>query len=197
MLALLDALQVQRASLVGHSMGGRFAWRFAAAHPERVDKLVLVSPDGFSSPGFEYGKTPQLPAVAGIMPYVLPRAMVRMNLVAGYTDPAVVTDALLARYYDLLRAPGVRAALLERTRQTVLEEPMAILRQVRAPTLLLWGEQDGMIPFANSTQYLQSLPDVRLVALPGVGHLPQEEAPQRSIGAVRQFLLSPPIAGIL
>ena len=143
MLALLDALQVQRASLVGHSMGGRFAWRFAAAHPERVDKLVLVSPDGFSSPGFEYGKTPQLPAVAGIMPYVLPRAMVRMNLVAGYTDPAVVTDALLARYYDLLRAPGVRAALLERTRQTVLEEPMAILRQVRAPTLLLWGEQDA------------------------------------------------------
>lgn len=191
-LALLDQLGVQRTSLVGHSMGGRIAWRFAAVHPERVERLVLVSPDGFSSPGFEYGKTPQVPAVAGVMPYVLPRAMVRMNLVPGYANPAVVTDELLGRYYDLLRAPGVRAAILERTRQTVLEEPTAILKRVPAPTLLLWGEQDAMIPFANSAEYLQAMPDVRLVGLPGVGHLPQEEAPQKSIEAVREFLLAPP-----
>ena len=56
LLGLLDRLGVVRASIIGNSMGGRIAWRFAAAHPERMDKLVLISPDGFASPGAAYGK---------------------------------------------------------------------------------------------------------------------------------------------
>ncbi|MEZ5459441.1 MAG: alpha/beta fold hydrolase [Steroidobacteraceae bacterium] len=51
-VALLDQLGIARASVVGHSMGGRIAWQFAAAHPDRIDRLVLISPDGFASPGF-------------------------------------------------------------------------------------------------------------------------------------------------
>lgn len=186
--ALLDELGVPRASLVGHSMGGRIAWQFAAAHPERVDRLVLVSPDGFASPGFEYGKAPQVPAIAALMRYALPRFVLRMNLEPGYADPSVVTDELLTRYHDLLRAPGVRAALLERTRQIMLSDPAPILRRIRAPVLLLWGEQDAMIPFRNSADYLGLLPNSRLAPLPGVGHLPQEEAPELALGPVRAFL---------
>jgi pimeloyl-ACP methyl ester carboxylesterase len=186
--ALLDELRVPRASLVGHSMGGRIAWQFAAAHPERVDRLVLVSPDGFASPGFEYGKAPQVPAVASLMRYALPRFVLRMNLEPGYADPSVVTDELLTRYHDLLRAPGVRGALLERTRQIVLRDPAPILRRIRAPVLLVWGEQDAMIPFRHSADYLRLLPDSRLASVPGVGHLPQEEAPERGLEPVRAFL---------
>lgn len=186
--ALMDQLGIARASVVGHSLGGRIAWQFAAAHPGRVDKLVLVSPDGFASPGFEYGKAPQVPAVASLMRHVLPRFMVRMNLEPGYADPKVITDELLTRYYDLLLAPGVRGALLERMSQTILTDPEPILRRVTMPTLLLWGEQDAMIPFANSADYLRLLPDSRLAALPGVGHLPQEEAPEASLARVREFL---------
>jgi pimeloyl-ACP methyl ester carboxylesterase len=186
--ALMDQLGIARASFVGHSLGGRIAWQFAAAHPDRVDKLVLVSPDGFASPGFEYGKAPQVPAVASLMRHVLPRFMVRMNLEPGYADPKVVTDELLTRYHDLLLAPGVRGALLERMSQTILTDPEPILQRVTTPTLLLWGEQDAMIPFANSADYLRLLPDSRLAALPGVGHLPQEEAPEASLARVREFL---------
>lgn len=186
--ALLDRLTVPRATLVGHSMGGRIAWQYAAAHPERVDRLVLVSPDGFASPGFEYGKAPQVPAIASLMRYALPRFVLRMNLEPGYADRTVVTDELLTRYHDLLRAPGVRAALLERTRQIMLSDPAPILRRIRAPALLLWGEQDAMIPFRNSADYLRLLPDSRLAPLPGVGHLPQEEAPERSLAPLRAFL---------
>jgi pimeloyl-ACP methyl ester carboxylesterase len=186
--ALLDELGVPRASLVGHSLGGRIAWQFAAAHPERVDRLVLVSPDGFASPGFEYGKAPQVPAIAALMRYALPRFVLRMNLEPGYADPSVVTDELLTRYHDLLRAPGVRGALLDRTRQIMLRDPAPILRGIRAPVLLLWGDQDAMIPFRNSADYLSLLPDSRLAPLPGVGHLPQEEAPERSLAPVRAFL---------
>jgi pimeloyl-ACP methyl ester carboxylesterase len=190
--ALLDELGVTRASLVGHSMGGRIAWQFAAARPDRVERLVLVSPDGFASPGFEYGKAPQVPALASLMRHVLPRFVLRMNLEPGYADPGVVSDELLTRYHDLLRAPGVRGALLERTRQIMLTDPAPTLRRIRAPVLLLWGEQDAMIPFRNSSDYLRLLPDSRLAPLPGVGHLPQEEAPEVALRPVRAFLAHPP-----
>ena len=63
--ALLDDLGLPRASLVGHSMGGRIAWTFAAQFPERIDKLVLVAPDGYASFGFEYGKASPIDELTG------------------------------------------------------------------------------------------------------------------------------------
>lgn len=65
--ALLDQRGIRRAHLLGHSIGGRIAWTFAAAHPERVDRLVLLAPDGFASPGFAYGQAPEVPAMLGLM----------------------------------------------------------------------------------------------------------------------------------
>ena len=86
--ALMDKLSIRKASLLGNSMGGRFAWEFAAAHPDRVDKLILISPDGFKSQGLEYGKRPHVPWTVDLMRYVLPRPLLRMNLKAAYADPS-------------------------------------------------------------------------------------------------------------
>jgi pimeloyl-ACP methyl ester carboxylesterase len=189
--ALMDQLGVARATLVGNSMGGRIAWSFAARHPERVDHLVLISPDGFASPGFEYLKKTQVPASVKLMRYILPKALLRMSLAPAYADPHVLTDALTDRYYDLMLAPGARAAMIERMQQVVLSDPRPWLARISAPTLLLWGEQDRMIPFSNAADYLKAIPNATLVALPGVGHLPQEEIPERSAAALRAFLESP------
>ncbi len=189
--ALMDQLGVARATLVGNSMGGRIAWSFAARHPERVDHLVLISPDGFASPGFEYLKKTQVPASVKLMRYILPKALLRMSLAPAYADPHVLTDALTDRYYDLMLAPGARAAMIERMQQVVLSDPRPWLARISAPTLLLWGEQDRMIPFSNAADYLKAIPNATLVALPGVGHLPQEEIPGRSAAALRAFLESP------
>jgi len=186
--ALLDTLGVARATLIGNSMGGRIAWTFAARVPARTDKLVLISPDGFASPGFEYDKAPEVPAALALMRYVLPGPLLRMNLEPAYVNPAAMTDSLAARYHDLMRAPGARTALLQRMRQTILTDPVPTLRTIQAPTLLLWGEADAMIPFANSADYLRAIPHATLVALPGVGHLPFEEAPERSLPPLRAFL---------
>ncbi len=188
-LALLDQRKIARTSLVGNSIGGRIAWTFAATHPERVHKLVLVSPDGFASPGFEYGKAPEVPAAVKAMRFSLPRWLLRMSLQPAYANASVMTDALATRYHDLMLAPGARDAMIARMQQTVLVDPVPLLRRIQAPTLLVWGKQDGMIPFANSADYTQALPDSRLVALDGVGHLPHEEAPERSLVPVREFLL--------
>lgn len=186
--ALLDHLGIARASVVGHSIGGRIAWTFAAAHPQRVDKLVLVAPDGFASPGFEYGRAPEVPAIFRLMRYALPKPVLRMNLAAAYADPAVLTDALVTRYHDLMLAPGAREAMLARMAQTVLVDPVPILARIHAPTLLMWGEGDAMIPIANSADYLKAMPDARLVTVAHSGHLPQEEAPDVSLKALRSFL---------
>ena len=72
LLGLMDTLAVAKADIIGNSMGGRFAWEFAAAHPERMDKLVLVSPDGFASPGIAYDAAPSVPLMLRALPYVLP-----------------------------------------------------------------------------------------------------------------------------
>jgi pimeloyl-ACP methyl ester carboxylesterase len=187
-LAVMDRLGVDRASLIGNSIGGRIAWKFAARDPERVTKLVLISPDGFASTGFAYGQKPSIPATIKLMRYVLPKALLRMNLAPAYGDAAALTDATVDRYYDLMLAPGVRAAMIARMEQTVLEQPEPMLRSIKAPVLLVWGEKDALIPFSNAGDYLRELPNVKLASFPGLGHVPQEEAPALSLPPVKSFL---------
>jgi pimeloyl-ACP methyl ester carboxylesterase len=186
--ALMDRLGIARAALIGNSLGGKIAWQFAAAHPARVDRLVLVSPDGFASPGFEYGKPAAVPPLLRVLPYTLPRAMVRMSLAPAYADPAALTPERLDRYRDMMLAPGVRRAMLGRLAQVRLEPPEPALRRITAPTLLIWGERDAMIPFGNAADYRKAIADCRLVSFPSLGHVPQEEDPAATILPVERFL---------
>jgi pimeloyl-ACP methyl ester carboxylesterase len=187
LLALMDRLGVVRASIAGNSMGGRIAWTFATLHPERTDKLVLVSPDGFASSGLKYGVAAKVPLMMRALPFVLPSSMLRASLAPAYASAGVMTDALFTRYRDMMLAPGVRGAILERMSQQVLVDPVPLLKQIEARTLLMWGENDLMIPFANSADYMRVLPHATLSALPGIGHLPQEESPA-TVALVREFL---------
>jgi pimeloyl-ACP methyl ester carboxylesterase len=186
--AVLDHLGLAQATLVGHSMGGRIAWQFAAREPQRVRALVLVAPDGFASPGFEYGKTPEVPAMLTLMRWALPEPLLRRALRPAYANPATMTDALSRRYHDLLRAPGAREAMLARMRQLTPENPLPWLTRISVPTLLLWGEQDAMIPLSNAADYTAAIAGARLETLAGIGHVPHEEAPARALVPVRAFL---------
>ncbi len=186
--ALMDQLHIRTASLIGNSLGGRIAWRFAAAYPDRTDKLILISPDGFASPGFDYDKAPNIPFIMKLLPYTLPKAMLRANLAIAYANPKNLTAQTLTRYQDMMRAPGDRAAILARMAQTILKQPEPILKTIKAPTLLLWGAKDGMIPIANAADYQQDIPNTTLITLPTLGHVPFEESPALSLPPVVQFL---------
>lgn len=187
-LAVMDQLGLKRATIVGNSMGGRVAWAFAAEYPERVEKLVLISPDGFASPGRDYGQKFEAPAMLRIMTRVLPKVFVRPQLASAYGDPKRLTDATFGRYYDLMLAPGIRSAMITAMEQTVISDPRPALAGIRAPTLLLWGERDALIPFSNAADYLKALPNARLVSFPALGHVPFEEAPEESIEPLKTFL---------
>ena len=186
--ALMEQRGIPHATLIGHSMGGRMAWRFAAAQPRRVDKLVLIAPDGFASAGFEYGKAPEVTFAVKAMRYMLPKALVRASLAPAYADPAKMTDDIVTRYHDMLLAPQVRPALIARMQQLVLRDPVPMLQDIAAQTLLLWGEKDALIPPAHAQDYVHNMRHAKLVLLPGVGHLPHEESPAPSLVALRAFL---------
>jgi pimeloyl-ACP methyl ester carboxylesterase len=186
--ALMDQLGLPRATIAGNSMGGRIAWQFAAAHPDRTDKLILISPDGFASPDVEYDRAPDVPLIMRALPYTAPRFLLKANIEPAYADAARLTPATVQRYWDMLRAPGVRAAILLRTPQEILHDPIPRLRSIQAPTLILWGEHDEMIPFSNSADFLRAIPHARLVALPTLGHVPFEEAPAESLAPVLKLL---------
>ena len=133
---------------------------------------MLLAPDGFASPGFEYDKPAQVPAILGVMRWVFPRALLRANLAPAYAHPDAVSDSITQRYYDLMRAPGNRQALLAVLQQTMLTDPVPRLRIITAPTLLVWGVSDQILPVANAQNYLKVLPYASLVTLPNVGHVP-------------------------
>lgn len=186
--ALLKELQIPRVVLVGNSMGGKLAWKFAAQYPGQVSKLVLISPDGYASPGIEYGKKTEIPAIANLYRYFFSKSFLAMNLEPAYANPKTLNDDLVNRYHDMMLAPGVRGAILARMQQTVLQDPVPSLSKIQVPTLLIWGEKDAFIPISNSEDYLKVMPNAKRVILPNIGHLPQEEQGSIGLQALREFL---------
>jgi pimeloyl-ACP methyl ester carboxylesterase len=183
-----DKLGLEKFSVVGHSMGGKMAWSLAASQPERVQALVLMAPDGFPETKDIGTKPYEVPAIMGIIKYVLPKYLVRKSIEPAFVQADALSDALVNRYFDMLRAPGVRGAILERSNQTIYTDPVPRLKAIKAPTLLIWGEQDQMIPSTNAQSYANVLSNSTTVLVPKLGHLLQEEQPEKGLAAVMQFL---------
>jgi pimeloyl-ACP methyl ester carboxylesterase len=183
-----DKLGLEKFSVVGHSMGGKMAWSLAASQPERVQALVLMAPDGFPETKDIGTKPYEVPAIMGLIKYVLPKYFVRKSIEPAFSDADALNNALVNRYFDMLRAPGVRGAILERSNQTIYTDPVPRLKAIKAPTLLIWGKQDQMIPSTNAQSYANVLSNSTTVLVPKLGHLLQEEQPEKGLAVVMQFL---------
>ena len=184
---LLDQLGIANASLVGHSMGARIAWTFAALYPGRVARLVLISPVGREARDSADGVA--APILLRAIPFVAPRMLLRAGLGAAYGREDAVNDTTVERYRDLLLAPGVRQAIVARARRPTSRPPD--LARIRAPTLLLWGERDRIVPVATAAEFMRDLPRASLVRLPNLGHVPFEEDPDGSLSPLEDFLSEP------
>lgn len=184
----VNHLNIAEFSLVGHSMGGKLAWNVAANFPSKVKQLVLMAPDGFSNPEEIGAKPYAIPYFMHLMKYSLPKFFVKTTLTPAFYDANALTDNLLTRYNDFLRAPGIRQALIDRANQTINSDPVTRLKKITAPTLLLWGDSDQMIPPHNADRYTSVLATATKVVLPRQGHLLQEERPQEGLSAVLAFL---------
>jgi len=184
----LDALGIKQLAVIGHSMGGKMAWTLAAAEPERVTKLVLMAPDGYPDDKDIGSRSYAMPAAMGVIQYFLPKYFVRKSIEPAFANSQTLTDALIDRYDDMLKAPGVRGAILDRAQQTIYTDPVPRLKSIKAPTLLLWGEQDQMIPSGNAQRYASQLVNVKTVLIPLLGHVLQEEQPEKGLMEINAFL---------
>lgn len=194
-LAVADALRVQRFVVGGNSLGGYVAWATTVLHPERVERLILVDASGYpyqsqSVPlAFRIARTPLLNV---LMRDVLPRRVIESSLRNVYGNPSRVTPGLVDRYFDLTTREGNRQALVARFDQT---QPGALAERVgeiRVPTLILWGGKDRLIPLELGQRFAREIPGSRLVVFDALGHVPQEEDPASTVKVVRTFLNSGP-----
>ena len=188
LLALMDQLGVARATLIGNSMGGRIAWRFAAVQPGRTERLVLIAPDGFALGQMQYGRVGTVPFTLRLLSVTLPQWLLRRNLLPTYGDPARLTDATVTRTRDMLLVPGIRADILRRLQRFTRDDPAPYLARIEAPTLVLWGERDRILPPTLARRYAEAIDGAEAAILPGLGHVPQEEAPAASLPPLTAFL---------
>ena len=190
-LALLDQLGVERMRLVGHGHGGEVAAQIALQAPRRVARLLLVAsaPQEWESMPVPLRLLHSAPLPQWLVSSMLPRLLVSSTLEWLYAPNAKVSPARVDRRQELLQREGNRWALLQQWRQQPGEqESEAMFSRLKVPVLLLWGNEDGLTPLAQAQSLRSRIPGSRLLLLAGVGHLPQEEAPARSLAAVQPFL---------
>lgn len=191
MTKALDRFGIERCVLVGNSFGGWIAWETAFRQSTRIELLVLVDSAGYklqseSVPvAFEVAR---IPVLNRLMEVLLPRAMVESSLRDVYGDPERVTPALVDRYYDLTTRAGNRRALVERFQQARPGKDVERLTVLHQPTLILWGTEDRLIPRAYGLAFQHHIADSQIVEFEGLGHVPHEEDPARTLAAFQQFL---------
>lgn len=200
-LEVADALGVERFILGGNSMGGKHALAFAAAHPERLAGLVLV--DGSGGPmlkldrkGKDEGsasgnigfKIAQTPGINLLVEQITPRSLIRQSLEQSVSVKTVASEAAVDRYWELLRYPGNRRATLKRFGYPYDPLTEAEIAAVTTPTLILWGEEDRLIPVEAGQWLARTMPNSRLVIYSKIGHLPHEEAVEATLGDLEPWL---------
>lgn len=187
-------LGVERLALAGNSMGGAIAAKYAMVHPQHLDALILVDAGGAPQPANRKGRgnigftLAATPGVSLLMRSITPRGLVERSFRQSVSNQAVVTDAVVDRYWELLRYPGNRAATAERFAAPRKAFTADDLAAIRTPTLILWGAEDKLISVAGAHWYNSGIAGSRLKIFPRIGHLPHEEAAAVSAAEVRAFL---------
>ena len=177
--------------LAGNSLGGLIAWEYALAHPQQVEKLVLLNASGWPrDKALPLAmRLARLPGFKLLLQRVTPKSLFRKSLREVYANPDRINDTLVNRYFELFLREGNRRAYVQRLNQPKQTDPTR-LRGLQIPTLVLWGEKDAWIPVADAYRFEEVLPRAELKVYPDAGHVPMEEWPQRTARDVSTFLRS-------
>ena len=189
----LTALRVSKATVVGLDLGGAVALRFAASHPERVEKLVLVNPVAFDEVPAEDVKSLQkntarhafslTRGVMGAAP--LMRDLLRKSV----SDPANMPEPLVARYLAPYVGRDGIDHLLRIARFVGKDDMEEIdLRALPHPTLVIWGDRDPWVSARIGEQLANTIGGSRLVRLPGAGRLVPEDNPEMLSNLLLDFI---------
>jgi pimeloyl-ACP methyl ester carboxylesterase len=196
MALFMDALGIERASLVGNSLGGVVCAQTGAQFPERVCTLILVDSAGFGRELSPFLRLWSVPLLGNLVFRVYQRAFPSLRRWV-FCDSRSIDDEWLRAAAAVLRTPGVRESTLKVARIGVSlggqrEEMLTDFRRqvaaMRIPTLIIWGRHDPAVPVAHAYQARDLIPDSEVRILERCGHLPQLERPEEFNGLVLDFL---------
>jgi pimeloyl-ACP methyl ester carboxylesterase len=196
---LLSVLEIDRATVIGHSLGGGVAAQFAYQFPERCERLVLVDSGGVGRSVNPFLRLAAVPGVEALMPlFGLPPVRVASRLTANFMrrlSTALGRDAeeLLA-VFDALPDTAARRTILRTLRSGVDWRGQVITMLDRAylaeglPTLLIWGRHDAIIPLSHGRLAHAAMPGSELEIFDEAGHFPHHSDPNRFVNVVSAFI---------
>jgi pimeloyl-ACP methyl ester carboxylesterase len=195
---LMTALGIDRATVVGHSLGGGIAMQFAYQFPERCERLVLVSSGGLGREVHMLLRAAALPGADWVLPMLTSRgvrnvgrgvaAALRQGRIAPTGDISV-----LASGFASLHDAGSRQAFLHTVRAVIDTGGQRVSANDRLhlaavlPTLIVWGERDSIIPASHGRAAHEAMPGSRLEIFPGAGHMPHHQDPDRFAEILGRF----------
>jgi pimeloyl-ACP methyl ester carboxylesterase len=192
----MEILHIEKATLVGNSLGGGLVLSFAYLYPEKTDKLVLVDTSGMGREVNNDLKLVSIPVIGELF------AKVSRKRIAGLWreivfDPSLVTDELVEQTFALATLPGAHKALLVTLRAGInirgqrgylIRQLLCNIGGIACPVLVFWGRQDRIIPVSHARIAGAKIPNVRVEIFENCGHMPQLEYPDRFNKLVLEFL---------
>ncbi|MCU0486728.1 MAG: alpha/beta hydrolase [Anaerolineales bacterium] len=195
-IGLLDHFDVRQAILVGNSAGGTVAMQVALAYPERVTALILVDPAVYSGGGAPALVRPLLatPQMRHLGPLIARQIQARGPelIELAWHDPSLIQPETLELYKKPLQVNNWDKALWELTTASRASGLAEQLSEFSLPVLVITGDDDRIVPTADSIRLAGELPNAELVVIPEAGHVPHEERPGEFMQAIEAFLSSLP-----
>jgi len=185
-IRLMDKLGIDRAVIVGHSLGGEVAMRLAANWPQRVEKLVLAA----SVSGDRIPTLPVTPLIKPVL-WLIGRLFGRRIFRRQFYDPRKATKEVLEAYRRPLRVKGTGHAVYQ-TLRDMRREKAVDSRGIAAPVLILWASHERILPRWVLSRLRKRFPRAEIVTIERAGHLLLEEQPEAASSAIRGFLTGAP-----
>jgi pimeloyl-ACP methyl ester carboxylesterase len=196
-VAAMDALRIERAHVVGNSMGGRVALELGLEHPDRVGGLALLCPAVAFVRRDWHPIVRLLRPELGMLPHSLGRGRIERQFWSLFADRDLVdpsvADIAVDEFERIYRSAGARLAFLSSARAIYLDRPFGRggfyprLAGLVPPAMFVWGSHDKLIPPGLGRHVERWLPGSEHILLDGCGHVPQVERPDRTNGLLERF----------
>ncbi|WP_066146868.1 alpha/beta fold hydrolase [Lederbergia lenta] len=188
-LGLLDYLSIDQIYAAGHSMGGQIVMNMMLQRPNCIKKAILLC----SSSYLPKAKTPiilssYLPFFNRYVKYYLGKTGVLGNLENVVFDKALINDDMVNGYMEPFHEDHIFSALTRMLRQREGDLPKTSLQMITTHCLLIWGDQDRVVPLHIGERLANDLPHSELVVLNGAGHLVPEEMPMQVYSEIKSFI---------
>ncbi|GAA3205259.1 alpha/beta fold hydrolase [Nonomuraea roseoviolacea] len=192
--SFMDAVGVPRASILAHSLNGSVALYLAETRPERVDKLVLMAPLGLNAQVNFNLELMRAPVIGEAMTKLMGRSTFASGLSGAYARGERLTSRAVDEYWAPLSRRSNRKAMWKQVRTLDLSLVDRKLGDIRAPTLILWGDRDTFVSPEQANRLRRRIPASTLRMFPGLGHVLHEDAPALVNPELVAFLGAPPMA---